>query len=180
MNLLYELRFSGEVDEILNLVMVQLISPHLDSVIHPAQSATIQIPAEESTADKTSFVLDSFQIESILDYLRAQSEIRAVLEPHLVHDRQEWGAGDSGDDDDIWQEIDFLYLAPEERRVRTAQQLADLKTAMPDVNFEQVSAEAGHPEMRSSFTVTLKTAWDDEHERWLQFRDGKFIKMTTE
>ena len=67
-----------------------LTSAQLDSVLHPTGSFTVSFEPSDGMGKDRSFRVESFQIQSLLDYLNNQSSIRHLTEQMLTEARTDW------------------------------------------------------------------------------------------
>jgi hypothetical protein len=54
------------------------------------------------------------------------------------------------------------------------------KDFFPGESLEQVAAKFDNADTQSGFTVVLEVDWDEEHQRWAQFRDEALVSYSAE
>jgi hypothetical protein len=85
----YELDFVanfGELSAVGGSTGAVLRSPMLDPALHPGGSARVTFGSRRPTTEgaEEGFVLESFQMDSLAEYLRAQAHVRKTLEVELA------------------------------------------------------------------------------------------------
>jgi hypothetical protein len=73
--------------------------------------------------------------------------------------------------------VDSRDLTPEQvekLKATVGRQLRFLNRLVARMQQRQFSVE----ETRSGFTLALAVDWDEEHQRWAQFRDGQLVSMS--
>ena len=167
-----------------NLGLSRLKSPLLDSVMHAQGVAPIIIMSYLHDADKDdgNVVIDAFQIESVLDYLRRQSNIRATLEQEI---RAYFAAAEPSakipKGASMWRKVEIYSVYFNRKSVMTRERFEKMQRMLPrlkDSAFEDMAARQDQPETRSNFQVFVRGPWENEHEHFAQFRDGKFVEFT--
>jgi hypothetical protein len=166
-----------------SMVEAEVRSAGLDPVLHPAGVVRVKFVAEVTVKPKVRFALQSFQADSVAEYVRVQPLVRSALEEQLRRDRETWrskkGAAEKTDAE-IFRGVKFEHLASHPREVPPAAQLARMKGLMSAEQFEKFVAAQDTPETRTTFSVVLKCAWDREHNVVLHFRDGRFVSLAHE
>ena len=138
-----------------------LTSAQLDSVLHPTGCLTVSFEASGETEKDPSFRIESFQIQSLLDYLNNQSSIRQFVERTLTEARADWLRRWEVQVGDIWSDSHFSELW-----------LPCTKHNMFD---------GGGPQTKSMYILVFKVQWDQEHvTRTLKFRDNEFVSLGIE
>ena len=165
-------------------VEAEIASPLLDPLLHPEGIAKVKFVADVTVEPKVRFTLHSFQIDSVVEYLRSQALVRRVLEAELPRDRANWhnGKPSATHDDiaDVLKLVKFDHLASHPREVPTEAMLARVKSVMSPEQFETFLAAQDTPQTRTTFSVVLKCPWDREHNVVLHFRDGAFRALAHE
>jgi hypothetical protein len=54
------------------------------------------------------------------------------------------------------------------------------KDLFPGESLEQVAAKFDNADTQSGFTVVLEVDWDEEYQRWAQFRDEALVSYSAE
>jgi hypothetical protein len=164
-------------------VGAQLSSPLLDPILHPNGIAKV-IFGVSGAARKgvCSCILESFQLDSVTEYLRTQGLVRYTLETELVRSRSALIPAEAGiGPTDIWKDakIDSVLFDP--RIVQTVQVLAPLGLRMKGGILQGLTGEevdrivsmSDKPDTWSTFTVTVEAEWRDGGRYYLAtFRDG--------
>jgi hypothetical protein len=52
-----------------------------------------------------------------------------------------------------------------------------LAPKLNDKDFQRMSAAGDQPQTRSNFQVFVRGPWENEHEHFAQFRDGRFVEF---
>jgi hypothetical protein len=180
----YELTVTG-YDPADSLVEAEVRSPLLDPLLHPEGVVGVKFLTEVTVESKVRFTLHSFQIDSVVEYLRSQALVRQVLQAELARDRANWRSGkrptaDADDTGDVLKLVKFDHLASHPREVPTEAMLARMKSLMSPEQFETFLAAQDTPQTRTTFSVVLKCPWDREHNAVLHFRDGAFRALAHE
>jgi hypothetical protein len=160
----------------------------LDPVLHPKQLVKVYFSVRSASSAKGTpgVELESFQIDSLLNYLEHQNEVREALETALAADRLGWlGDADVLQPREIWKHAEVQYLLLEQRTLQTVEGLAPLADRVfPGLDrkeMEQIVAMSDSPATRATFTVGIAVAWDEEHQvRTATFRDGNFVRLDVE
>jgi hypothetical protein len=171
----YDLAFTSGFDPLALGAQAELTSDRLDGLMHPSGSVRVDfITRPAGPEGGPGFLLHSFQIDSMMEYLRSQAAIRLAIQGELVRDRATHGPKRrQRKDEDVWKDAEVLFLELRERSVPHPEGLARLKKSMPKLRIEDIIAHSDKPATRSSFTVVVKVEWDDEHWRRVGFSDGK-------
>jgi hypothetical protein len=156
-------------------VAAELISAALDPVLHPDGRVRVELSTVAPAADKAmGFVLDSFHVDSLLEYLRSQPRVRRSLDAALPRDWAEWDRkGFARRKSDHWAEAEVVSLDLRRRYVPTPEFLARLKAK----GMSARDVESDGPDVRTAFTLTLKCNWDEEHLLRAEFRNGKLVEL---
>ena len=138
-----------------------LTSAQLNSVLHPTGSLTVSFETSDGTGNDGSFRVESFQIQSMLDYLNNQSSIRRLAEQKLTEARTDWLRRWQVQVGDIWSDSTFSELW------------------LPCTKHNQF--DGGGPQTRSMYILVFKVQWDEEHvTRTIKFRDDDFVSLGIE
>jgi hypothetical protein len=185
----YQLILGGGVDET-RVMNATLISPVLDPVMHPDGAVPVLFPLASHGAAGDRYALDSFQIDSLVDFLGRQADVRRALEGALGGHLAEWGrkkkAGvktSRGPGRGIWAHVRLRAVAFYPRRVITPQDAAGTKALFPNLSDEYIGrqmAKSDRPDTRASFTVDFSAPWEDGCERLAEFRDGELLPLRVE
>ena len=170
----FQLALAGH-DRLNAEVTGEVTSGLLDSVLHPSAKLQVKVYAEEPINK-----LDPFELDSLIQYLRGQSEVRSILERELPRDRANWVKKPSTDDGNILQSVKLRALLLRPRRVPTPQMLANWRKLMGDKQAEAVAAQEDTPQTHSYFEILLGCSWDREHQVKALFRDGAFVGIAHE
>jgi hypothetical protein len=131
-----------------------LRSVALDPGMHPDGTLEVFIATRLREGGPTgSYLLDSFHIRSLLEYLNNQSDIREVLEHALAADQEEIDPEGDPIRGEVWSwaEVESLHLRQREG---------------PE--------EEG---MKTFFELTIRCDWLTDHFLEATFRDGKFVEL---
>jgi len=182
-NVPYELTVVG-YDPGDSLVEAEIGSPLLDPLLHPEGTVRVKFVADVTVKPGVRFTLHSFQVDSVVEYLRSQALVRQVLEAELPRDRANWRNGKkrAADDDtaDVLKLVKFDHLASHPREAPAEAMLARMKSLMSPEQFEAFLAAQDTPQTRTTFSVVLKCPWDREHNVVVHFRDGAFRALAHE
>src|SRR5262245_33976297 len=103
--LFYELEFVRiAVTATTGTVAAVLRSQSLDASMHPDGVVSVAFGSRRPASDgaETNFVLEGFQLDSLVEYVSAQAEIRKVLETELQGEWSKW-PGRKRAKGSIWQ-----------------------------------------------------------------------------
>jgi hypothetical protein len=179
----YDLTFFADANPPLDVVRAELRSPLLDPVTHPEGSVIAHFALAFSLGGKRRFLLDSFQVDSVVAYLQSQGHIRYTLEAELADARASWlGVARQPDPNQVWAEARVASVSFEQRRSGSAEALArDAESkysplhGLTGEDIERIVAHSDKPDTWASFTVCVEVDWDEEHRaRMATFRDGAF------
>lgn len=165
-----------------SVVEAEVRSPLLDPDLHPGAVVQVKFLADVTANPKLRFTLHSFQIDSLVEYLRSQSRVRSVMETELARDRQNWRGGKQSADDgaDLFKRVKVDHLASHPRECASEATLSRMRALMSADQFEKFVAAQDTPQTRSTFSIVLKCPWDREHNVVLRFRDGVFQAVAHE
>ena len=155
-------------------------SPLLDPSLHPGRTVTLAVSDEAAVVrDGGSVELGPFQRASVEAYVRAQESIRRRIEVSLKAELAALVDADRGRD--VWSRVKVVQLFVGPRKVPTPEGLALMqKDYFPGESLGQVAAKFDNADTRSGFTVALEVDWDEEHQRWAQFRDDVLVSFSAE
>lgn len=149
----YSISFVGQPDPI-NVVPAVLKSPMLIAALHPQGSAALRFATEpDRRISAVVFTLDSFHIDSLIRYLKAQEYVRKTLEKELPKDQQDWDPGGEAIRGDVWNWTKVRSL--------------------------RLGLRQGRKEL-SAFHLELDCDWDQEHVVVASFRNGRFVELNHE
>ena len=138
-----------------------LTSAQLDSVLHPAGSFTVSFELSDGMGKDGSLHVESFQIQSLIDYLNNQSSICRLAEQMLMEARTDWLRRWEVQFGDIWSDSIFSELW------------------LPCAKHNLFDGRG--PQTRSMYILVFKVQWDDEHvTRTPKFRDNEFVSLGIE
>jgi hypothetical protein len=152
----------------------RLTSPLLDQAIHHGHA--VDVTFERDAAATTPEQLDPFQLDSLVQYLTNQQNIRRALEAALDrnHDASDY-SHDFPRGSAVWSVVRINVVAFERRKIITREDALSAREIFPNLTdefIEQSLADADTPDTRSKFTVMFAGPWDDAHLRMAYFRDG--------
>lgn len=184
MSLQYSLAFVGgfkTLRETDGNIEVDVHSEFLDLEMHRERRARINL-ATRSTGIKgvPGFYIDAFQIASIEAYIREQAGVRKQIEERLIREREMLDNSSASASGPLWTQVNVIQVDIELRQVLTPEGLARMKKWYPDESEEAIVAKHDRPSTQSKFTVVINTSWDEDHQRWAQFRDGQLIGLSAE
>ena len=112
-----------------------LTSPALDPAMHQGASLAVEIDARRETVEGRwsdsgpGFALESFHLQSLLEYLRIQDYIREILEREMARDQEE--VDDQGDPvrGEVWEWARVELLELRSRDVHSAEMIEQLRKA---------------------------------------------------
>ena len=152
----------------------------LDKVMHPDGTVRVEFRADPfGTKAKPRFMLESFQFESLAEYVRSQTQIVAALDAALERDREEWNEGGEAGRSGVWDAVRVKRVElprQDPDRVKDFEMLVAGGVTISNT----VAAGADLPGTRSFFVVVLRADWDDEHQLRAAFRDGALIDLVHE
>lgn len=155
----------------------EVTSPALDPLMHPEGKLAVRIEtAGRETDGKSGFVLDSFQLRSLLDYLRLQDYVRETLDRELpLHQEVVDPEGDPVRGD-VWSWARVRSLQLRSRELPTGRLVENLRSLGHSArDIKDLVPPPEPPKTRSSFVVTIDCNWDQDHGREARFRDGVFV-----
>lgn len=161
-----------------------LQSPRLDPLMHPQGTAPVIVMQymHDSDRQEGASVVDAFQIESVLDYLRHQAVVRATLEREVpANFATSEPSAKVPKGPAMWRKVTVYDVYFNRKTVITRARFKAMQRAFPNLNdsaFAGMAAGADRPETRSSFQVFVRGPWQNEHAHYAQFRDGKFVEFT--
>lgn len=154
-------------------------SQALDGSMHPRNRISVYILSKRSSGGrKKGLVLDSFQLESLVEYLRLQEYVRETLERELPRDQEEVDPDGEPVRGDVWSWARVRELELRLRDLHNPQTFKHLKEA--GLNAEAHERElpaAEKPETRTLFVIRLECDWSPDHTLEATFRDGKFVNL---
>ena len=155
----YSILFPFESDQF-DIVTAELRSPLLDSELIPSKSLRIEINTDPQLADDSGFLLDSFQIHSLHEFIGSLPFVRSTLERELPRDQEQWDPQGMSVRDDLWSAVQIQSLRLWSRR-------------------EAISTKSlpGHAVISSFFELALDCEWDSEHIITASFCDGEFMDL---
>jgi hypothetical protein len=130
----------------------------LDAVLHPTGVLRVNFESSSAKSKDGTFVIESFQLQSLTHYLTNQQRVRREAETRLLRARTNWMHGDNAADPDVWADsaLSELWLP-----TRTHNQF-----------------DGGGPRTESVYIVVFRVEWDEEHvRRTLKFRDDEFVSF---
>jgi hypothetical protein len=178
----YQLAFCGleHANEPWGYVDAILSSGLLDPKVHPGGSVPVRLcNRAKQSKGRASFVLDSFQIESLEVYLAEQKKVRAVLEESLNKDVAMVKRDKRYGGENLWRHVRILQLQLAPRLVPTKKQLLGMKKRW-NISPRVILADSDRPDTRSSYSLTFRARWEEEHFLIAYFRDGEFVRMSRE
>ena len=167
-----------------NLGLSRLKSPLLDKVMHPDGAAPIIIMSylHDTDKDDGNVVIDAFQIESVLDYLRHQADVRATLEREIpAYFATAEPSAKIPKGTAMWRKVEIYGVNFNRKSVITRERFEKMQRMFPklkDSAFAGMAARQDQPETRSNFKIFVRGPWENEHEHFAQFRDGRFVEFT--
>jgi hypothetical protein len=176
----YRLTVNAKLRPVDGYVIADLGSPLLSQIMHKRDTVRLHIGTDFSTANSKAFLLDSFHIESITEYLRSQARVQRKLNSVLKEDRNIWDVEKRFEHGDIWGQVELMYLEVDLPHIQTEESMANLKKFIPNIPIEVVKEHSDKRDTKSTFTVVLKVPWDDQHWRMVTFRDGRFDGLSAE
>ena len=162
-------------------LVAKLTSAQLDRTLHPEGAARVMFEGRvDDQSNDAKFVVTSFQLDSLAEYLQCQAEVRRALETELGEARANWLVEAlPADPSALWRDsyVDYLYITP--RKPMSAELQERLRSGMlSEIQAEEVTTGHDQPDTRSTFSVMIKVGWDEEHGvRLILFRDGNFVKF---
>lgn len=160
-------------------IKAQLRSPLLDAKLHPEGQIDVAMISKGRVIQSVAgFVLDSFQIQSVLDYLRMQKKVRRTLERELAKDQKSWDPEGESVRGDVWAWAKLECLKINPRHIPNPQEFKKSKMRFSAYEIRQIMAASDTLETRSCFSVAISCDWDREHGREAVFRDGNFTELS--
>jgi hypothetical protein len=158
----------------------KLSSPLLDPSMHEGGTLRVLIDGIATGEHADVLAIDSFQVDSLVEYLASQGAIRdelnnAVYE-HLAAARKRGlkiGRGAA-----IWKvvKVSLAVFAPCDAHAQES--VEALRRLVPGMTDESFAAKRDAAERaRSEFEMYLSGPWPDEHERCAHFRDGQLVSF---
>jgi hypothetical protein len=155
---------------------VELRSPLLDPLMHPDGSVLVEV---SDNLAGPGVVLDPFQAASVEEYLRGQPGVRRALETALTNEMAMLRLPAAPSPGSVWGRSKVTFVWVGRKKVPTPENLVmHQQQFFPDESLEQIAAKFDRAETRSHFTVGLTVDWDEEHERWAQWRDGVLFEFS--
>lgn len=177
----YELTFVNYDSGALS-VEAELTSPVLDSILAPGGVVRVKIHTDPVVVKpKIRFPLNSFHVNSLIEFLQMQSTVRSTLEAELPRDRANWQKKKATreEDQEILKRVKLAHLALRPRKLLSPVYLARVKEVSPQ-KYDEIVAAEDSPQTQTYFRVVLDCPWDREHNVELRFRDGAFLNLAHE
>jgi hypothetical protein len=162
----------------------KLKSPLLDAHLHPGGAAMILVGGFLGGDDESggSTAVDAFQIDSIVDYLRRQAEIRGVLEREIAaYFARNEPKLKLKPDASLWKRVKVNLVEFSRKSVMTRARFEGMRRLAPKLDekaFDRLVEVNDKPETRSNFKLYFAGPWVNEHEHAAQFRDGRFVSFS--
>jgi len=136
----------------------RVICNELDPVLHPSGEIRVLFESEAARSEDGTFLVESFQIQSLISYLMNQTSVRQTVETELSEARENWLRGWEVPAGGVWSDSKFNLLW------------------LPCRKHNQF--DGGGPETASMYILVFAVQWDDEHvQRTLKFRDDRFVSL---
>ena len=191
MGIPYILSYLFDPKPVMDVIRAELASPVLDSILHPEGKVVASFETRFNVRKDglQSFEIDSFQLNSLIEYIEAQGLIRYALQAELNKERSTWCGKDyASDDGELWNNAKIISVSFNLRHIQTVKSLTEIggmhNTPLPGLTGEEIEsmvAMSDKPETRATFTVVVQVAWDDDHgPRLARFRDGAFVDLVAQ
>jgi hypothetical protein len=175
----YQLTFADKPDPA-GIMQATLVALGLSETLHLTGTATVNIYPSRERSKKRGFVLDSFEIKSLEDYIRLQSSIVDVLESELPRDQEKWDPKGKSVRGSLWKSARVDSLELRRRDVASPDLVAELRESLTDDELKQELAAYDDVATISIFTVVLECDWDEEHQVRAEFRNGALLRLDHE
>jgi hypothetical protein len=174
----------------INPGLSRLKSAALDPAMHPGggdagagAGAPIYIensPGEEDTPEGATSI-DSFQLASIEQYVREQPAIRDAMERGVAeymgrnYTKLKLKPGPS-----FWKKVKVYGVHFPRKAVMTRERINAMKGFAPKLDeamFKKMAAGGDQAGTRTKFQVFVRGPWENEHEHFGLFRNGRFVEF---
>lgn len=156
-----------------------LTSPMLDPKMHPTGKLPVHIATRRSgTNSEDGFVLDSFQLGSLLNYLCRQRSIREALEKSLAAHQEMVDPTGEPVVGDVWSWAEVLSIHLRLRDLNNPQ--ADERLRALGFRIDEYKKYAPPPEPPQTETfvaVRLTCDWSPDHTHEVTFRNGVIVGL---
>ena len=146
-------------------------SSSLDAALHPDGVVNVGFGSRKAAAGGAGAgcVLESFQLDSVAEYLRAQAGVREALEGELAAAWEDVPAGRRGKAGGLWRHVEVRGVSIYRRNVPGPELLAAIERREGKRAAEASAAAAAKADTRSAFLVYVELAGQDY---LAVFRDG--------
>ena len=158
-------------------VVRELTSPMLDRNMHRDGKVALYIAIKAgAVGDNVGFILESFQLESLVEFLRNQAYIRETLEKELSRHQEVTDPDGEPISGDVWASARVTTLKLRSWDLRTPRAIRQLENAGRTLEeIEELLPAPEDPRTRTVFVVALECDWSLDDDVEATFRDGKFV-----
>jgi len=156
-------------------------SPLLDEHLHRDGTLRAGFDSEiVSRGEDMCIRLDSFQLNSLNEYLTHQSELRKSAEGVLIADytRRQLPPLQASERS-IWEVATISCVTFPARNVLTTEDIERLSKILPSTNADEIAQMGDTADTKSRFILEVDASWDRNHgPKLLHYRDRQFLEMS--